>query len=101
MASTPTTALIISMARKRIGSGSVCSLTQDSGKTVTRWNSAKLASGANAPRAMARHSLKSVPKGGEGCRSRVSNRRWNSGVATSRRRANSATTFTARATKKG
>ena len=69
-------------ARLRRGTNHVMdsaySAIQDSGNTVTRWNSAKLASGAKAPSVIVRHSLRSVWNGGEGCRSRVSNRRLNS-----------------------
>ena len=59
-----------SISRKRTGSSSVISFTQDSGNTVTRWNSAKLASGAKAPSTIVRHSLNRVSNGGDGCRSR-------------------------------
>ena len=75
--------------------------TQDSGNTVTMWNSAKLASGANAPMhdvaALARDGFATRP----GCSSRLSNSDEYSGVTTMRSRANSATTLIAKATKNG
>ena len=49
IAATPTTAPTISIIRKRTGLSRVNRNTQDSGNTVTMWNSAKLASGAKAP----------------------------------------------------
>ena len=79
----------------------VNSATQDSGNTVTMWNSAKLASGAKAPMMMLRHCAFTVAVTRLGVSSRVLNSWVYSGVTTMRSRANSATTFSAKATKNG
>ena len=60
IATTPTAAPIDWMIRKRAGDCGVNRNTQDSGNTVTMWNSAKLASGAKAPMTMLRPSACTV-----------------------------------------
>ena len=101
MAPTPNTAATISMIKKRTGLSRVNRNTQDSGNTVTMWNSAKLASGANAPSMMFWPSRATVSEMRAGCNSRVSNSVAYSSVVTMRSRANSATTLMAKATKNG
>ena len=65
------------------------------------WNSAKLASGTKAPIRIMRPSWRKAARKLDGFRWRVSNASVYSGVTTMRRRANSATTLIAKATKKG
>ena len=74
MASAPKTAPTASMTRKRAGPSCVNRKTQESGKTVTMWNMAKLASGAKAPMTTWRPSARSVSAILVGWSSRVSNR---------------------------
>ena len=89
------------MIRNRAGVSLVNRNTQDSGNTVTMWNSAKLASGAKAPITMLRPSCRIVLLTLAGCSSRDWNSSSYSGVTTMRSRANSATTLIANATKNG
>ena len=65
------------------------------------WNSAKLASGANAPITTVRHWLTSVVSGRSAVRSSVSYILLIAADATMRSRAKSATTLIANATKNG
>ena len=101
IASTPTNAATASIIRKRAGVSSVNRNTHDSGKTVTMWKSAKLASGAKAPVRMTFHSDRTVSVSGAGSSDLSSNSAAYSGVTTMRSRAKSATTLIAKATKKG
>ena len=77
------------------------SVTQLKGKIVTRWNIAKLASGTKAPSTTSMACLLSISKIGRACSSCASMAAPNSLLATMRRRAKSATTLIAKATKKG
>ena len=73
----------------------------DSGNTVTRWNSAKLASAAKAPSSTLLPSSRMTRLTGTGCSSRSLSSSEYDCPTTRRRRANRATTFTAKATKNG
>ena len=97
----PIAAPMTSIIRKRPGVSEVKRTIHDSGNTVTMWNSAKLASGAKAPSTIVRPSARMVSSTGAGWSARDSNKVSNSGVTTRRRRANSATTLIANATKNG
>ena len=76
-------------------------LIQLIGNTVTRWNSAKLASGISAPMRSSGAWFRIRGMIGEGSSRPCSRRRANSSVATSRSRENKATTLIAKAQKKG
>ena len=96
-----TSAPTSSITRKRTGGSPEVSTNHDKGNTVTRWNNAKLASGANAPSTTVPPSSRTSAESDDGCSSRLSNSCWNPGVEISRSRANNATTLMTKATKKG
>ena len=101
IASSPTVAPTISTIRKVGAVSLVNSTTQDSGNTVTMWNKAKLASGANAPTTIFHPSDRIVAVMRDGCNSgcgtacHIPARRPSAAARTS------ATTLSAKATKNG
>ena len=94
----PTTAPAHCTRRKLPPDRSENSVTQLSGKIVTRWNRAKLASGTKAPISTNRPWAANMSATLVGSSSRVRSCLTNSSVTTSRNRAKSATTLIVKAT---